>query len=212
MPSMVSSRPCLPTLATGCTDYRGSWFTMSWTISSTRSRSSCRVSANAMAHAIQRQHRENPAFAMPDEVRIMLADTKVSAYATFSSHARPVGHHLTIYGTRNTLRLDFVAGTLTLNSGSTLPGPLGRVTSSLNQSTQHFRASMTSVARLVRALSVHDGTSHPVCALLSVRARRSAAAIAYGELLRLSALTTRSSRSLFHNDATPREHPVHGRY
>ncbi|MEP7382533.1 MAG: Gfo/Idh/MocA family oxidoreductase [Gemmatimonadota bacterium] len=143
-----------------------------------------------VAHAMQRLQRDNPAFAMPDEVRIMLSDARVSAYATFSAHARPVGHHLTVYGTRNTMRLDFVAGTLTLQSTSSVPGAVGRVVATLDQSWQHLRAGGANVARIARGDfqymtglrtlferfydCVRDGTPPP---------------IPYGEILRLSAIT-----------------------
>lgn len=143
-----------------------------------------------VAHAMQRQQRDNAAFAMPDEVRIMISDARVSAYATFSAHARPVGHHLTVYGTRNTLRLDFVAGTATLQSASPLPGALGRVATSVDQSVQHLRASAQSVARLVRGEFQYMTGLRTLFTRFYACVREGAPLpIAYGEILRMSALT-----------------------
>jgi predicted dehydrogenase len=39
---------------------------------------------------------------MLDELRVMVNGVKTSAYGTFSSHARPVGHFVRAYGTANT--------------------------------------------------------------------------------------------------------------
>lgn len=76
---------------------------------------------------------------LPDELRVMVVGTGISAYATFSCHARPLQHFLTFYGTRNTAHLDFSSGTLTLSPTTLLPGALGRLSRSFDNSWQHFR-------------------------------------------------------------------------
>ncbi len=148
--------------------------------------------ATVYAHALQRRVVENPAFAMPDEVRIAIADEQVSAYATFSAHARPIGHHLTVYGTRNTLRLDFVAGTVTLHSASSLPGALGRIASSVDQSLQHLSATAVSVARLLRGeFQYMTGLRNLFARFYACVRENAPPPIAYRDILRMSALTDR---------------------
>jgi predicted dehydrogenase len=62
-----------------------------------------------------------------DELRVIIRGAQVSAYATFSAHARPVGQTLRFYGTKNTALVDFVARTVVLERKQTLPSALGRL-------------------------------------------------------------------------------------
>src|SRR5262249_2415187 len=52
-----------------------------------------------------------------DELRVVIVGSKVSAFATFTSSVRPVLHFERVYGTRNTLHLDFQSRTVTLEQG-----------------------------------------------------------------------------------------------
>ncbi len=62
-----------------------------------------------------------------DEARIMIRGERVTAYVTFSAHARPVHHFLRVYGTRNTAHVDYNNRTCTLDVAQTLPSALGRL-------------------------------------------------------------------------------------
>jgi predicted dehydrogenase len=62
-----------------------------------------------------------------DEVRVLLAGEGVSAYATVSSRIRPAGQFVRVYGTRNTLQVDYVARTVTVESSPRLPSAIGRL-------------------------------------------------------------------------------------
>lgn len=142
-----------------------------------------------MVHAAQRSPREDHAFDVPDEVRMMIADDAVTAYATFSAHARPVGHHLTVFGTRSTLHLDFAAGTLTERSTTALPGAIGRLSYTFDQSWQHLRAGGGNIVRFVR------GDFHQMVGLRQLFSQFYACIlddgpppIAYAEMLRVSAI------------------------
>jgi predicted dehydrogenase len=143
-----------------------------------------------MAHASQRAVRSGNAFAMPDEMRIMLAGTDVSAYATFSAHARPVAHHLTVYGTRNTVHLDFVAGTLTRRSTPSLPGALGRFSCAVDQTWAHARAAGANVVRFARGeYQQMIGLRHLFERFYSCIRAGTPPPIPYADILRISALT-----------------------
>jgi predicted dehydrogenase len=78
---------------------------------------------------------------MPDELRAVLQGRRVSAYCTFSSHARPAGHFVRIYGTKNTLHLDLDKHLLISDSGP-LPSALGRLVPAFKQALSCYRGGM----------------------------------------------------------------------
>jgi hypothetical protein len=89
--------------------------------------------------------------AMPDELRVMICGKRVSAYGTFSSHARPVGHFLRVYGTKNSLSVDYVSRTVILDSCPKLPTAVGRLLVSFEQAWQFFRQGSINVARFAKS-------------------------------------------------------------
>jgi len=103
------------------------------------------------ARAWQRATHRHPTCSMPDELRLMLFDAGTSAFATFTSHAQPVAHFLNVYGTKNTARLDFEAGTIALSSTAALPGALGRLSRTFGQGFQCLREGSKNVIRFVRS-------------------------------------------------------------
>jgi predicted dehydrogenase len=88
---------------------------------------------------------------LPDELRVIVIGEKKSAYATFSSHSRPVRHFLTFCGTKNTAHLDLQNSTITLTRDSVLPGVLGRLVSPFAQGWQHIREGRRNVLRFARS-------------------------------------------------------------
>jgi predicted dehydrogenase len=62
-----------------------------------------------------------------DELRLMIFGGGRSAYMTFCSQARPVGHFVRIYGTRNTVHVDYVFRSMTVEGKQTVPSALGRL-------------------------------------------------------------------------------------
>jgi predicted dehydrogenase len=62
-----------------------------------------------------------------DELRVMILGSRVSAYVTFSSHGRPVGHFIRVYGTKNTVHVDYVFRTMSVEGHQTVPGAFGRL-------------------------------------------------------------------------------------
>jgi len=113
-----------------------------------------------------------------DEARVVIRGQKVTAYVTFSSHARPVGHFLRVYGTKNTAHVDFNNRTCTLDSTPTLPSAIGRLVPAFEnagafaregfknlglfgKSKFHFFAGLGELfARFYR--SIQDGTAPPI--------------------------------------------------
>jgi predicted dehydrogenase len=62
-----------------------------------------------------------------DELRVMILGGRFSAYVTFCSHARPIGHFMRVYGTRNTVHVDFAHRTISIEGKQSVPSPLGRL-------------------------------------------------------------------------------------
>jgi predicted dehydrogenase len=76
---------------------------------------------------------------MLDELRVVIRAGSVSAYATFCSHVRPVAHFLRVYGTKNTVHLDFNARTIVLEADQIVPSALGRLLPAYRQSRSYMR-------------------------------------------------------------------------
>jgi predicted dehydrogenase len=74
-----------------------------------------------------------------DELRVMILAGGMSAYVTFSSHARPVGHFMRIYGTKNTAHIDFALRTMLVEKKQTIPSALGRLLPPFKSSWQSLR-------------------------------------------------------------------------
>lgn len=81
----------------------------------------------AHAYALGHEHAGDGGTPFDDELRVILAGSRVTGYATFSSHIRPAGQVVRVYGTRNTLEVDYVARTVTLEPAVTLPSAVGRL-------------------------------------------------------------------------------------
>jgi len=62
-----------------------------------------------------------------EELRVSLQCGGVSAFATVSGSARPVAHTLRVYGTKNSVYLDFNSRTIVLETHQPFPSALGRL-------------------------------------------------------------------------------------
>jgi len=62
-----------------------------------------------------------------DELRVMILGGRVSAHVTFCSHARPAGHFMRVYGTKNTAHVDFAFRSMLVEGKQTVPSALGRL-------------------------------------------------------------------------------------
>src|SRR5580765_2448727 len=74
-----------------------------------------------------------------DELRVMILGAEMSAYVTFSSHARPVGHFMRVYGTKNTAHIDFALRSVQIEEKQTVPSALGRLLPPFKSSWQSLR-------------------------------------------------------------------------
>jgi predicted dehydrogenase len=74
-----------------------------------------------------------------DELRVMILAGRTSAYITFSSHARPVGHSMRVYGTKNTAYIDFALRSMSVEEKQTIPSALGRLVPAFMSTWQSLR-------------------------------------------------------------------------
>jgi predicted dehydrogenase len=65
--------------------------------------------------------------ALYDELRTIIKGNKVSAYGTFSSSVRPVGHYVRVYGTKSIIDMDFTSRSVSVDRGTTYPSAIGRL-------------------------------------------------------------------------------------
>jgi len=124
-----------------------------------------------------------------DELRVMIRATNVSAYATFSSHARPVGHTLRVYGTRNTAHVDFNARTLVLERKQSFPSALGRLFPPFLTAKDYLRQGMKNVNSFSHSrFHYFDGMHRLLSEFYLSIEKDSSPPIPYSEILRVSAI------------------------
>jgi predicted dehydrogenase len=102
------------------------------------------------AHGFQRAP-ESVAANLQDELRVLIQGRSVSAYGTFSANAKPMGHFLRVYGTRNSLHADFAARTVVLEPAQTVPTALGRLLPGFGQAVRYGRAAVRNTRRFLRS-------------------------------------------------------------
>jgi predicted dehydrogenase len=104
----------------------------------------------AHGYALPRERFGDERDELQDELRVILAGARVSAYATFSSHIRPAGQFVRVYGTRNTLQVDYAARTVTLDPSATLPSAIGRLVPAFQQAKSFLKEGVGNVWRFTR--------------------------------------------------------------
>jgi hypothetical protein len=140
---------------------------------------------------------------LPDELRALLIGERVSAYVTFSARTRPIKHYLNFYGTRSAAHLDFDTSTITLDSGSALPGVLGRLASPFSEGWQHVREGGRNALRFARSqYHMFAGLNYLLSAFYESITDDLPAPIPYGEILRVAALTDEIVKQL-HSHVVP---------
>lgn len=88
---------------------------------------------------------------MLDELRLMINGDRFTAFGTFSSHIRPAAHMCRVYGTKNTVHLDFLARTVTLDAGASLPSAIGRLVPAFEQAYRYAAEGLRNVACFARS-------------------------------------------------------------
>jgi len=126
---------------------------------------------------------------LPNELRIMLRGTEASGYATFSSHTRPLMHRFTVFGSKNTAHLDFIASYITFESAPKLPGALARLAFPFDQARQYLLQGGRNLVRFAKSeYQYFAGLNFLVSAFYDSIVRDQPVPISYDEILRVSRL------------------------
>jgi predicted dehydrogenase len=129
---------------------------------------------------------------MLDELRVIIRGARTSAYATFSSHARPVGQTLRVYGTRNTAFVDFVARTVVLERKQSIPSALGRLFPAFLTSKDYLGQGFRNANRFRHArFHYFDGMRTLLSEFYRSIEQNTPPPIPYEEILRVSAMMDR---------------------
>ena len=133
-----------------------------------------------------------------DELRVMMFAGRVSAYATFCSNARPVGHFMRIYGTKNTAHVDFALRSMLVEEKQTIPGALGRLVPPFKSSWQSVRQA-THNAREFAGSRFHffEGLNRLLSLFYQSILRDTPVPIPYAEILRVSEIMDEISAQVY---------------
>jgi len=88
---------------------------------------------------------------MLDELRLMILGERTSVFGTFSSHIKPTGHFARVYGTKNTLHVDYVNRTVTVEATSGLPSAIGRLAPAFLQGASYLRQGAKNLSRFAKS-------------------------------------------------------------
>ena len=134
-----------------------------------------------------------------DELRATVVGREVSAYVTFSSHARPAAHFLRVYGSNCTAHVDFLSRTVTIDGGPTLPTALGRLVPAFSQSWQYFREGWRNAFRFARSdFHYFAGLNRLIAAFYGSIISNSKPPIHYRDILRVAWMTDRIVEQVEH--------------
>jgi len=126
---------------------------------------------------------------LADELRFLLAGESVSGYGLVSAHARPVGHTLRVYGTRNTVWANFEARTVTVEPRQKFPSALGRLPQAYDQVRQYRQAARRNIRQLLKAdFQYFQGMRHLLSRFYASIRDDGPPPIPYGDILRVSVI------------------------
>lgn len=136
---------------------------------------------------------------MLDELRVTMQGARVTFSAVFSSHIQPAAHLLRVYGTRNTIQIDYETRTLTVDASANLPSAIGRLVPPFATARAYWRAGMDNVRRFRR----HDyhyfaGMNRLMSMFYDSILADSTPPIAYADMLRVSAMMDEIFRQVNH--------------
>ncbi len=82
-----------------------------------------------------------------DELRTVIRGKTVSAYGTFSSGVRPVGHYVRVYGTRSIIDLDYTSRSVAVDRGALYPSAIGRLLAGYDKAWQYTKSALKNSKR-----------------------------------------------------------------
>jgi predicted dehydrogenase len=153
---------------------------------------------HAIAYRGESVRDEAPACLPLDELRVVIQGLRTSAYATFSSHSRPVGHTLRVYGTKNTACADFAARTVAVERKQTFPSALGRLLPPFLVAKDYLREGLRNVNDFAHArFHYFSGMHRLLTEFYRCIETDSPPPISYSEIVRVSAMMDKIFRQVY---------------
>jgi len=152
-----------------------------------------------IARAYRRRHlNDDRTDGVLDELRVMILAGGMSAYLTFCSHARPVGHFMRVYGTKNTAHIDFALRSMSVEEKQAIPSAFGRLLPSFKSSWQSLRQA-THNAREFAGSRFHffAGMNRLLSLFYESIRHDTPVPIAYAEILRVSQIMDEISTQVY---------------
>lgn len=129
---------------------------------------------------------------MLDELRVILCADNVTAYSTLSSHARPIGNTLRVYGTRNTVELDYNRRTFIVQAAQKYPSAIGRLVPPFQMAKRYFCEGTSNLRSFGRSqFHFFAGMSTLLARFYQGILEGQAPPIEYGEILRVAGVMDR---------------------
>jgi len=152
-----------------------------------------------IARAYRRRHlKDDLTDGVLDELRVMILAGGMSAYLTFSSHARPVGHFMRVYGTKNTAHIDFALRTMVVEKKQTVPSALGRLLPPFKSSWQSLRQATHNAREFAGSrFQFFAGMSRLLSVFYESILRDTPVPIPYAEILRVSQIMDEISAQVY---------------
>jgi predicted dehydrogenase len=86
-----------------------------------------------------------------DELRVMVEGSRTTAFGTFSSHTVPVRHYARVWGTRNSVTVDYTSRVLAVEQGENFPSAIGRLLPAFVQAREYARGGFKNVRRFMKS-------------------------------------------------------------
>lgn len=124
-----------------------------------------------------------------DELRLIITDGKISAYATFSANIEPLRQYLTVFGTKQTLMVDYESRAVVHWPATKLPGPFGKLASPILLSKSFLSESISNIIKFLKFdFHYYSGMNKLLKLFYNCIQNDSAPPISYFEILSVSAL------------------------
>jgi len=152
-----------------------------------------------IARAYRRRHlKDDRTDGVLDELRVMIRAGGMSAYGTFSSHARPVGHFMRVYGTKNTAHIDFALRSLVVEKKQTIPSALGRLMPLFKSSWQSLQQATHNTREFAGSrFQFFAGMNRLLSLFYESILRDTSVPIPYSEILRVSQIMDEISAQVY---------------
>jgi predicted dehydrogenase len=143
--------------------------------------------------------------AMLDELRVVMQAGGVSAYGSLCSHARPVANTLKVYGTKNTVELDYNNRTVVLAAAQRYPSAVGRLTPPFQMASRYFAQGRKNAGQFRRSqFHFFAGMSTLLERFYTAIQTGGPPPIAYAEILRVAAVMDRIIEQVYPAENSPR--------